>query len=100
MAQGFIARLGGSVRGSVVLRVAGESECAWAAARGVLAEHCGGAGLETCAAAIAERVASGVWTRADGEVLEALRACGVDTVAYLGAMAEYLGAMRRVRLAL
>lgn len=68
-----------------------EAEAAIAAARAVLVEHFGGLDFEACVMALAARVESGAWTQADGEVLEALRACRVDPV-------EYLGIMRRLYL--
>lgn len=68
-----------------------EAETAIAAARAVLVGHYGGLDFEACVVALAERVESGAWTHSDGEVLEALRACGVNPV-------EYLGIMRRLYL--
>jgi energy-converting hydrogenase Eha subunit B len=63
-----------------------EADTAIAAARAVLVAQCGGGPIEAYVVALTERVESGAWTHADGEALEALRACGVDPVAYLGIM--------------
>lgn len=58
------------------------------AARGVLLAHCGAAGGvdESAVIALAERVAAGQLQAGDAVPLDALRACGVEPVDYLGIM--------------
>jgi hypothetical protein len=81
-----LERLEQEKAGGLGRTIGAEAEVAIAAARGVLVEHFGGADFEAGVVALAERVESGAWTHADGEALEALRACGVDPVAHLGIM--------------
>ena len=85
-----LARLEGGARGLVKTGRSDEDERVHLAASAVLAEHLGRddgcLGVrppEGAVIALAERVWSGAWTHADGEVLDALRGCVVDPVGYL-----------------
>jgi hypothetical protein len=81
-----LERLEQEKAGGVVSAFQTEAEAFMNAARAVLVAQSGGGPIEAYVGALAERVESGAWTHADGDVLEALRACGVDPVAYLDIM--------------